>query len=99
MSQKDKNSNIKEKLRQALISTARVISDDFKIEKDSNKNKSSIKFDFFELDNLNSKNDFLKARADSDSSALKRKFSNIQIFKKIYPQIHHVNLFIQLQKK
>ena len=85
MDSNNKNSNIKEKLKQALNSTAKVISDDFKIEKDFNKNKSSKKFDFFELDNLNSKNDFLKARADSDSSALKRKFSNVQIFKKNSP--------------
>ena len=85
MDSNKKNSNIKEKLKQALLSTAKVISDDFKIEKDYNNNKSSKKFDFFELDNLNSKIDFLKARADSDSSALKRKFSNIQIFKKNLP--------------
>ncbi len=85
MDSNKKNPNIKEKLKQALLSTAKVISDDFKIEKDYNNNKSSKKFDFFELDNLNSKIDFLKARADSDSSALKRKFSNIQIFKKNLP--------------
>ena len=85
MDNKNKNSDIKEKLRQALNSTAKVISDDFKIEKNLDKNKSSSKFDFFELDNLNSKNDFLKARADSDSSALKRKFSNVQIYKKNLP--------------
>ena len=82
---KSKNSNIKEKLKQALNSTAKVISDDFKIEEGLEKNRSSRKFDFFELDNLNSKSDFLKARANSDSSALKRKFSNIQIYKKNLP--------------
>ena len=82
---RNKNLNIKEKLRQALNSTAKVISDDFKIENHSNYNKNSKKFEFFELDNLNSKSDFLKARADSDSMALKRKFSNIKIFKKNLP--------------
>ena len=56
MDSNKKNPNIKEKLKQALLSTAKVISDDFKIEKDYNNNKSSKKFDFFELDNLNSKN-------------------------------------------
>ena len=44
--------------------------------KDLDKNKSSKKFDFFEIDNLKFKSDFIKARADSDSSALKKKFSN-----------------------
>ena len=85
MNRDHKNLNIKEKLRQALNSTAKVISDDLRIEKDAENNKSSNKFDFFELDNFNSKSDFLKARANSDSSALKRKFSNIQIFKKNLP--------------
>ena len=33
------------------------------------------KFDFIDLDNLVTKKDFLKARATSDSVALKRKFS------------------------
>ncbi len=78
----NKDSNLKEKLRQALASTARVISDDFKIKENSDKNKSSKKFDFFELDNLNSKSDFIKARAESDSFALKKKFSNNEIYKK-----------------
>ena len=81
----NKKSNIKEKLRQALNSTAKVISDDFKFENDTSKKNNPKKFEFFELENLNSKSDFLKARADSDSSALKRKFSNTQIFKKNLP--------------
>ena len=85
MDNKNKNSDIKEKLKHALNSTAKVISDDFKFKKNLDTNKSSKKFDFFELDNLNSRSDFLKARAESDSSALKRKFSNSHIFKKNLP--------------
>ena len=61
--------------------------------------KNSEKQDLIELENLNSKNDFIKARAETDSKALKKKFSNESIFKKIYPPAHHVNHFIQLQKK
>jgi len=80
-----KEANFKEKLKQALSSTARVISDDLEQKKNNNQNKSSNKFDFFEIDNLNSKNDFIKARAESDSSALKKKFSNDSIFKKNLP--------------
>ena len=41
----DKESNFKEKLRQALASTIRVISDDLEINRKSDSNKSSKKFD------------------------------------------------------
>ena len=82
---KNKDDNLKERLKQALNSTVRVISDDFKIQLNSNDNKNSSKFDFFQLDNLSSANDFIKARAESDSAALKKKFSNIDIYKKNLP--------------
>ena len=76
--------NLKEKLRQALTSTARVISDDLCI--NSKKSiKNSEKQNLIELDNLNSKNDFIKARAETDSKALKKKFSSEYIFKKNLP--------------
>ena len=81
----EKETNFKEKFRQALASTIRVISDDLEIKNNTEENKSSNKFDFFDLDNFNSKNDFVKARATADSSALKKKFSNDQIYKKNIP--------------
>ena len=81
----NKSENLKEKLKQALNSTAKVISDDFKITDNLEKNQSSKKFDFFNLENLNSKSDFIKARAESDTLALKKKFSNDEIFKKNLP--------------
>ena len=80
-----KEANLKEKLRQALASTIRVISDDLEIKKKPEDNKSSEKFDFFELNNLNNKNDFIKARAGADSTALKKKFSDDVIYKKNSP--------------
>ena len=67
MSNKTNASNLKEKLKQALESTVRVISEDFDVKNENKENKSSKKFDFFELDNLNTKSDFIKARANSDS--------------------------------
>ena len=85
MKNNDKLSNFKEKIKQALSSTARVISDDINYIDNVNENKSSKKFDFFNLENLNSKNDFIKARAESDSLALKKKFSDEIIFKKNLP--------------
>ena len=85
MNNNNKSENLKEKLKQALTSTAKVISDDFSIQENLDKNKSSKKFDFFNFENLNSKSDFIKARAESDSMALRKKFSNDEIYKKNLP--------------
>ena len=79
-----KENEIKEKFRQALISTSRVIADDFQINI-KNKNLKSDNTNFFEIDNLSSKNDFIRLRAETDSGALKKKFSNKEIFNKNLP--------------
>ena len=84
MSDSGKNANLKDKLKLALDSTFKVISDDLQIEKKENKNKSLKKLNFFELDNLNTKSDFVKARAESDSLALKKNFPTMKFIKKIY---------------
>ena len=81
-----KEDNIKEQFKQALISTVKVISDDYEIKNELNKNLSSKNYNFFELDNLSTKNDFIKLRAETDSEALKRKFSNKDIYKKNLPK-------------
>jgi len=81
----EKEINLKEKLKQALTSTIRVISDDFKIKKKNEDNKRIERLDYFELENLNDRKDFIKARAEADSSALKMKFSNEKIYKKNLP--------------
>ena len=81
----NKSEILKEKLKQALNSTARAISNELinkPNKKDINENE---KLDFLDLENLNSKSDFIKARAESDSLALKKKFSNDQIFRKNSP--------------
>ena len=85
MNNSDKDNNLKEKLRQALTSTFKVISDDLRLNDKTENNKSSKKFDFFDLENLNTKNDFIKARAESDSLALQKKFSNKEIYQKNLP--------------
>ncbi len=84
MTKNRNNTEIKEKFKQALTSTIKVISEDFNI-KENPKNKDPQKFDPFEIDNLNNKNDFIKARAKSDSKALKKKFSDEIIYKKNLP--------------
>ena len=82
----DKEKNIKEKFKQALISTVKVISEDFEVKNNNKKNISSKNYDFFELDSLTTKDDFIKLRAETDSEALKRRFSNIDIYNKNLPR-------------
>ena len=81
----NKIESLKERLKQALTSTARVISDDLSRKPKFDNQKNIDKFEFFELDNLNTKSDYIKARAESDSKALKKKFSDELIFKKNLP--------------
>ena len=81
-----KEDNFKEKYKKVLISTAKVISGDYKLDLDKkDKNSSSKNLDFFELDNLENKNDFIRLRAETDSKALKKKFSNKEIYQKNIP--------------
>ena len=73
-----KENNFKEQFKQALISTAKVISEDYKLDvKKLDKSLSSKKIDFFDVTNLSSKNDFIRLRAETDSEALKKKFRKL----------------------
>ena len=82
----NKENNFKEKFKKALISTAKVISDDYKFDlNNKNKNLSSKNLDFFELDNLKNRQDFVRLRAETDSRALKKKFSNKKIYQNNLP--------------
>ena len=81
----NKENNFKEKFKQALISTIKVISEDYK-QDNTKKNTSSKNINFFELDNLNNKQDIIRYRAEGDSEALKKKFSNKEIYQKNLPQ-------------
>ena len=94
-----KDENIKEKFRQALNSTIKVISDDFGEGDKFNKNLSSKNFDFFNLDNLNSKQDFTKLRAQTDSEALKRRFSNKSIYQKNLPKNNSCRSLYDISEK
>ena len=80
----NKEDNFKEQFKQALISTAKVISDDYR-PNINKKNSSSKNLDFFELDNLSNRHNFIRLRAETDSGALKKKFSNKEIYKKNLP--------------
>jgi len=83
MSDKE-STNLKEKFRIALTSTAKVISDDFELDDKSYKKKIKDK-DTIEVIDLNNLGDFIRLRAETDSAALKKKFSNELIFKNNLP--------------
>ena len=95
----NKEDNFKEKFKEALISTVKVISDDYKLEKGERNNFNSKNFSFIELDNLNSKEDYVKLRAETDSEALKRKFSNNNIYKKNLPSNTSCKLLYSISEK
>ena len=81
-----KDQNIKEKFKQALISTIKVISDDFKNDPTIKKDSKSNNFDAIEIDNLENKQNYIKFRAEADSEALKIKFSNKDTYYKNIPK-------------
>ena len=91
-----KENNIKEKFKLALISTANAISDDFSFENHKVNNK---KIDLFELEKLETRHDFIKYRAKSDSSALKKKFSNTEVYKKNLPKNLSYKSLYELSEK
>ena len=95
-----KEDNFKEKFKQALISTAKVISDDYLVDKKkNNKNLSSKNLDFFELDNLTNRHDFIRLRAEADSKALKKKFSNKEIYEKNIPNKKSCKILYDISEK
>ena len=80
-----KNTNLKEKLRIALTSTIKVISDDLELKDKFSKNNKSENSTRVEIDNLTNINDLIRFRAETDSTALKKRFSNEVIYKKNLP--------------
>ncbi len=78
--------NLKEKFRIALNSTAKVISDDFDLNKKNLEEKKTNDITSLEIDNLTNPSDFIRLRAETDSSALKKKFSDELIYKKNLPK-------------
>ncbi|MDC0977609.1 hypothetical protein OAR12_00830 [bacterium] len=81
----DKITTLKEKFRLALTSTAKVISDDFDLINKSSENDKKQDLQSIEIDSLTKPSDFIKLRAETDSSALKKKFSNEVIYRKNLP--------------
>ncbi len=80
-----KETNLKEKFRIALNSTAKVISDDFDLDKRNSEDKKAKDIVSVEIDNLTNPSDFIRLRAETDADALKKKFSDDFIYKKNLP--------------
>ena len=95
----NKENGSKDNFKQALISTIKVISDDYKIKKEKLNNLDTKIYNSFEFGDLNSKEDFIKIRAEADSEALKRKFSDINIYKKNLPKNNSCKLLYDFSEK
>ena len=96
MNQED---NFKEKFKQAIISTVKVISDDFQINS-KNKNKiSEENLNIKNIENIKDKKEFIKIRAETDSEALRRKFSDKAIFEKKMPTNQTCQSLYKLSEK
>ena len=80
-----KETDLKEKFRVALNSTAKVIADDFEVNRKNQENKKNKDLLSLDIDNITNPSDFIRLRAETDSSALKKKFSDDLIFKKNLP--------------
>ncbi len=81
-----KISSLKEKMRQALTSTMKVISEDYKIKDEKLTNKDINNSEILTFDDLSGPKDFIKFRAEFDSAALEKKFSNKDIYKNNVPK-------------
>jgi hypothetical protein len=81
----DKITRLKEKFRLALTSTAKVISDDFELINKTSEEKKNKDLKSIEINDLTNPSDFIKLKAETDSAALKKKFSNDQIYRKNLP--------------
>ena len=93
----DKIDSLKEKFRLALTSTAKVISDDFTLNDKDSKNKNSE--NTIEIDNLTNPSDFIRLRAETDSVALKKKFSNDVVYRKNIPSNTSSRLLYSIAEK
>ena len=82
----DKEEARKEKFKLAITSTVKAISGKEKIEINFGDRNSNLKNSiFFQLDNLKNLEDFTKIRAETDSRALKIRYSNKKIYEKNLP--------------
>ena len=86
----------KEKFKQALDSTYKVISEDFD---NLSKKENRKDIEDYKISNLYSREDYVKFRAFTDSNALKKSFQIKPFLKKIFQKISPTKYSMKLQKK
>ena len=92
----NKDDLIKEQFKQALNSTIKAISGETHTLKDKKKLKE---FDISKFDNLKDKENFTKLRAEADSEALKRKFSNNSTLEQNIPRTPTCHTLYKISEK
>ena len=88
----------KEKIKQALNSTFKVISESL-VDNSKNKKSLDIQNDRFFPDSLKVKEEYIKLRSDLDSKALKIRFSNKSIYNKNYPKNNSSGKLYEISEK
>jgi len=92
----NKNDLIKEQFKQALNSTIKAISGETYPLKDK---KNLKEFNISKFDNLKDKENFIKLRAEADSEALKRKFSDNSTLEQNIPKTPTCHTLYKISEK
>ena len=90
---------LEEQIKQALTSTFKVISNHIEDKNSKNKDLKIKTLDFSEIKDLKSKNDYIRLRANTDSKALKLRFSDNGIFIKNQPKNPALSKIYELSEK
>ena len=77
---------LEELIKQALTSTYKVISNKLNEDSLEGKNFNAKNLDFSAVKDFKNKSDYIKLRANTDSKALKLRFSDNAIFLKNHPK-------------
>tara|TARA_B100001057_G_scaffold552_1_gene509 strand:+ start:1205 stop:3004 length:1800 start_codon:yes stop_codon:yes gene_type:complete len=94
-----KISSLKEKMKQALTSTMKVISEDFRIKNQGKIKTNDNHSEVLKVDDLSSPEDFIRLRAEFDSYGLEKKFSNKEIFRDNLPKNSSYKTLYSLAEK
>ena len=90
---------LEEQIKQALTSTFKVISNHIEDKNSKNKDLKIKTLDFSEVKDLKSKNDYIRLRANTDSKALKIRFSDYGVFIKNQPKNPALSKIYELSEK
>ena len=88
----------KEKIKQALNSTFKVISESL-VDNSYNKKSLDLQNDQFFSENLKLKEEYIKLRANLDSKALEIRFSNNSLYRKNYPKNNSSGKLYEISEK